>query len=299
MKILLGGDCDNGGGSWWLADAINRHTKHRARAVRGYQSYLQYDYDILAPTTSEMRRLVKWADVIHIRERLPKTSGGIPEHKPVVVTYTGRVFRKCSPTVYEVLARGWVICVVTPDMMAFCPDVNPIWLPNPREAMPHLWNRTKKFSLCQAPTSRQGKQTDKVIEAAKRAGVRLYVIENIPYKACILRKGRAWVTIDQFKYGYGNNAIEGWAMGMPVISGFFPGPYREALKKTCGGEIPFAEARPRVQSIQAVIERLRDDPAYYQEYQERGRDHFYAYHHGPVVAARAIEVYRMAMDKKK
>jgi len=32
MNILLGGTSDNGGGSWFLADAINKYTEHNARA---------------------------------------------------------------------------------------------------------------------------------------------------------------------------------------------------------------------------------------------------------------------------
>lgn len=292
MNILLGGTCDNGGGSWFLAEAINRYTAHRARSVRGYQSYLQYSYDKLAPTTVELKQLVRWADVIHIREAFLKVD---LLKKPVVVTYTGRVFRKCNRSVSQAYQRGWIICVVTPDMMAFCPGVEPTWLPNPRECLAHLWHSSERFSLTQAPTSRSAKQTDKVIEAARRANIPLDIVEQVSYADCLIRKGRAHVTVDQVKYGAGNNATEAWAMGMPVIAGFFRGPYRKAWLNQCGGELPFAEARPSVASLQAVMEKLRDDHRFYAEMQERGQEHFYKYMYAPVVAAKAIRIYERAL----
>lgn len=297
MKILLAGDCDNGGGSWFLAEAIRRHTKHEAISVRGYQSYLQYPYDVLGPSKHEMQDLIAWADVVHIRDRLP--GGKILPRKPVVVTFTGRHFRKCRNVVKRSHRMGWTVCVGTPDMLAFCPEVNPVWLPNPREPVPELARRSRRFSVCQAPTSRSAKDTEKLIVACRQAKIPLHIIENQPYAECLKRKGRAWVTFDQVKYGYGNNAIEAWALGQPAVSGFRPRfGYRRALVKACGG-VPFAEARPTAASIQVVLERLRDDPTYLAEMRERGRDHFYRFHHAPVVAHRAIGIYKQAMEKQR
>ena len=301
MKILLGGSCDNGGGSWWLAEAINRYTKHEARAVRGYQSYLQYDYDVLGPSKVQMDELLKWADVVHVRDGLPK-SGGIPRGKGVVVTYTGRVFRKESHAVYRAHKLGYVICVSTPDMMAFCPDVQPTWLPNPREDLSHLWRPLRNKFALQSPTSRQGKQTEIFIKAARKARVPFEVVEQVSYAECMARKSQARVICDQIKYGFGNNAIEGWALGMPVISGFstpLADRYREAILGQVGGELPFVEVVATPDSIAEAFKRLRHDRDYYREWCQRGRAHFFAYHHMPVVAAKAIKVYERALGGKR
>ena len=109
MKILLAGACDQGGGSYWLAQAINRYTKHEAKAVRGVQSYIAYPYDILGPSKGEMDLLIRWADVVHIRENMPKSTIGI-NGKALVVTYTGRLFRKENSAVFKMARRGAVIC---------------------------------------------------------------------------------------------------------------------------------------------------------------------------------------------
>jgi len=297
VKILLGGDCDNGGGSYWLAQAINRYTKHQARAVRGYQSYLQYDYDILAPSVEQMADLVRWADVIHVRDRLPRC-GGIPRGKGVVATYTGRVFRKCHRAVYRAHKLGYVICVSTPDMMAFCPDVHPTWLPNPREDLGHLWKPLRNKFALQAPTTRQGKQTEIFIEAARKACVPIEIVENVSYAECMERKAQARVIVDQIKYGFGNNAIEGWALGMPVLSGFSTAlapRYRNAILDQVGGELPFIEVIALADNVAEVFRQLHHDRAYYQEWCARGREHFFKYHHMPVVAKKAISIYQQAL----
>lgn len=298
MKILLGGDCDNGGGSWWLAQAINRYTKHQARAVRGYQSYLQYDYDILGPTIEQMNELIRWADVIHVRDRLPK-SGGIPWGKGVVVTYTGRTFRKASHAVYRAHKLSYVVCVSTPDMMAFCQDVQPTWLPNPRADLAPLWKPLRNKFALQAPTTRQGKQTEIFIKAARKARVPFEVVEQVSYAECMAYKVQARVICDQIKYGYGNNAIEAWALGMPVISGFstpLAQTYRDAILEQVGGELPFIEVIAAVDNVAEVLYRLRHDHAYYVEWCYRGREHFFKHHHMPIVAKRAIGIYERAME---
>ena len=300
MKVLLGGTSDNGGGSWWLAQAINRYTDHEARAVRSYQSYLQYDYDILGPSKTQMDELIAWADVVHVRDTLPKSSG--IKGKAIVVTYTGRTFRKEGRAVYRAQRLGYTICVSTPDMMAFCPDVKPIWLPNPREDLSHMWKPTRNKFALQSPTSRQGKQTAIFTKAARKARVPFEVVEQVSYAECMLRKAQARVICDQIKYGFGNNAIEGWALGMPVISGFstpLAQRYREAILGQVGGELPFVEVIATPDNIAEAFRRLRHDQAYYKDWCRRGRAHFFAYHHMPVVAARAIEVYERALGERQ
>jgi len=297
MKILLGGTSDNGGGSWFLAQAINRYTKHQARAVRSYQSYLAYPYDALNPTAGEMDSLIGWADVVHMRDALPKSSVGL-RGKAVVITYTGRVFRKCSGPVYRAHRLGYKICVSTPDMMAFCPDVKPTWLPNPREDLAHLWKPRRNSFAVQAPTSRQGKQTAIVRRAARKARLPLRIVEKMSYAKCLAQKAQCRVTVDQIKYGFGNNAIEGWALGMPVISGFstpLAQQYREAILMQVGGELPFIEVIATPDSVAEALLQLRKDKEFYHAWRLRGREYFFRYHHMPVVAKKAIGIYQQVL----
>ena len=300
MKILLAGACDQGGGSYWLADAINRYTQHEARAVRGAQSYIAYPYDVLAPGKGEMDLLIKWADVVHIRENIPKSTIGV-DNKALVVTYTGRLFRKENQAIFKMVRRGAVICYSTPDMGAFCKALNPIWLPNPREDLRGMWKPTRNKFAVQAPTSRSAKHTEVVIRGAQRANLPLDILEHLSYAACLKRKAQCRVTIDQIKYGYGNNAIEAWALGMPVLSGFstaYARFYRASMLEQVGGELPFVEIVATPESVAEALACLRLDRRYYKHWCEVGREHFFRYHHAPIVAKKAIEVYEQALAKR-
>ncbi len=298
LRVLLCGDSDNGGGSWWLADALNRYAGCEAQAVRGYQSYIQYPADLVDPSMDVWAALVQWADVLHIRDRLPQVARRGPslKGKPTVITFTGAIFRGEHAAVFNAVEACWQICVATPDMLVSCQSVAAHWLPNPREPMPQYRCPAEWFCLAQAPTSRSAKHTELLIRVAASCGVPLDVIEGVTYEESLKRKGRAWVVVDQFKYGYGNNAIEAWAMGLPVISGWCNHrDYRGVSVAIYGDPPPFAEARPNAPSICEAIERLRDDRSYYAEMVERGQDHFYRFHHAPVVARRAMEIYRMVL----
>jgi len=300
MKILLAGTCDQGGGSYWLAEAINRYTKHEARAVRGAQSYIAYPFDILAPSKGEMDLLIKWADVVHIRETMPKSTISV-DGKALVVTYTGRLFRKGDKAVFDMARQRAVICYSTPDMGAFCKVLNPIWLPNPREDLQGMWKPVRNKFAVQAPTSRSAKHTEVVIKGAQHAGLPLDILEHLTYAECMAHKAQCRVTIDQIKYGYGNNAIEAWALGMPVLSGFstpYARFYRKSMLEQVGGELPFVRIGATPESIAEALTRLCQDRQYYEHWCDVGREHFFRYHHAPIVAKKAIEVYEQALAKR-
>jgi len=295
VNILLLAIADNGGGTYFLSRAINEHTEHHARAVRWTQNYLNYPYDLLHPAPDTLRELWAWADVIHIRDAATYLPAGLPR-KPTVITYTGNFYRK-NHTEYHRRARqaGAVVTVSTPDLLAYDQD-RPVWLPNPRDDMAHLRARGGDDCLViHAPTVRADKGTPTVLDALSALpGVTLQLIEGLPYDECLRLKATGRILIDQFKYGYGNNAIESWAIGMPVISGALPqymGEH-EAL-----GPLPFVAVSENVDEIRAAVEHLRTDRRFYREMMLRGRDHFFRYHHAPVVAARAVEFYREALTR--
>lgn len=296
MNILILAIADNGGGTYFLSRAINEHTEHHARAVRWTQNYLNYPYDLLHPAPDTLRELWAWADVIHIRDAATYLPAGLPR-KPTVITYTGNFYRK-NHTEYHRRARqaGAVVTVSTPDLRAYDPD-RPAWLPNPRNDKAHLRQRDNGDDclVIHAPTVRADKGTQAVIDAlADMPGVTLQLIEGLPYDECLRLKATGRILIDQFKYGYGNNAIEAWAIGMPVISGALPEFIDEHIVL---GPLPFVAVSESAESIREAVEHLRTDRRFYREMMLRGRDHFFRYHHAPVVAARAVEFYRQAIDQ--
>lgn len=290
MNILIIGSSDNGGASWWLSDAINKHTGHAARSVRMRQSYINYPFDVIAPSKAELKQLIRWADVIHARDNIsPRLN---LDGKAKIITFTGRRYRRNAVNlVRKMRAGGWTVTVSTPNLPAFCPQDPPMWLPNPREEM-EAGEKHKRFTVCHAPTYRRRKGTATIFEAFKELDAGLEFIENVSYIECIRRKAKCHALIDQFRFGYGNNAIEAWALGMPVISGTEETD-ATAIEKICG-PLPFISINEDVEQIRDAVERLIDDREFCRRWADCGREFFYRWHHAPVVAKQCIKIYKEA-----
>ncbi len=299
MKILVAGVSDNGGASWWASQAINRYTEHEARGMRIYDSYIEYPSDILAPSKGEIIKWCQWADVIHVRDTAKFIPAVYRKSKPIVLTMTGK--RNSLKVMLRLCRKNrWVMGVSTYDLTVFLPKGAVEWTPNSRESLSRNWHPVKgQFRVVHAPTSRICKGTETVIRAFKGFNdyVTLDLIEKATYAECLRRKQLCRCLIDQFTYGYGNNAIEAWALGMPVISGSMRGGYAEAVE-AMAGFVPYIRIGESVDEIRDVILRIYQGGSLYQEAIDRGREYFMKYHHMSVVGKRLIEVYEQAISYK-
>lgn len=293
MKILLLSVGDNGGGCYWLSDAINKYTEHVARSVRFVQSWINYPYDIFAPSNGQLQSLIDWADILHIRDNVSDKWPVIPKGKSVVVTWTGMSYRKAAGAkLQKCKNNGWATTVSTPDLISYAPDnLKPTWLPNPREEMKRT-EQNGQFTVCHAPTFRDRKGTQLVIEACSRLGVMLSLVEDMKYFDALKEKSKCDVVVDQvgpYSFGYGNNAIEAWAMGIPVISGASQPKYTQYTRGIYG-KLPYIECST-VDDIYKAADLLKN-PIEYAKWRDIGLDYFYKFHHAPIVAASAIKIYK-------
>ena len=284
MNILLASVGDNGGGCWFLAHAINKYTAHYARAVRWQQTYIRYPCDVVEPTERDIERLENWADIIHIRDGAP-----LLEQSPKfrAITFTGVSYRKKAALLVEHYARQRVF-VSTPDLLAYHPQ--PVWMPNTREAGVNV-GKHRPFTVAHAPTYRARKGTQTVIEACKLAGVKLELIEGASYHECLRRKARCHLLIDQFSFGYGNNAIEAWALGLPVISGAVKPAFQAESRRLCSGELPYYDCKENVEELAAAIGAFASNRPLRDEWAGIGRDYFLRVHSAAAVAERAARAY--------
>ena len=287
MKILLISGGDSGGNSYFIADAINKYTPHYARAIRMMQTYLQYPHDLLCPSMEEIQHWMDWADVIHGRDFvtfLPETK------KPRVITFSGRAWRKRpAHLTSRWRSLGWFVTVSTPDMLLYHPKDPPLWIPNPREKMVS-GEKHEEFTVCQAPTFRERKNTAMVEAALGHAGINFHVIENKSYFQCLEEKAKCHALADQWDYGYGNNAIEAWSLEIPVISGARDRKYINNVI-FMHGYVPYAEARATQKDIAEIAKRLRDDEPFRKLTIARGLEYFHTYHHSPAVAKTVTDLY--------
>jgi glycosyltransferase involved in cell wall biosynthesis len=286
LKIFSISKNDWGGCGYFLSDAINECTDHHCIAVRMEQSRLHFPHDLTELRGQQIKRLYDWADVVHIHDarfNLPKQIA-----KPVVITHHGTRFRR-APDVFIKHANmlGWLITVATPDLTRFGPPL----LPDCRPDLSQYRNLGNEFTVVHAPTKRGVKGTERVIAACEKAAVKLDLIEDVPWKECMERKGGAHLLIDQFEDGYGCNAIEAWSMGIPVISDGTEDVIAAIYDKF--KSIPFV--RP-YSTLEETIKNLRDDQEAWIRAASVGHQHYLDYHSYESVAKLASWVYEQAVE---
>jgi hypothetical protein len=288
LKIFSVSKNDWAGCSFFLSEAINSCTEHHSRMFRREKSRLDFPSDLSSLTGQRLRLLWGWADVIHVHDAPGVSNVDNMEPKPTVITYHGTRYRK-SNRAYNTYVRdkGWVGTVATPDLTRFGLPL----LPDCRPDLMEYFDPGDKFTVAHAPTKRKVKGTKRVMAACKAMGVKLDLIENVPWEECVKRKGRAHLVVDQFELGYGCNAIEAWAMGLPVISDGTSNVL-SAIKEQFG-YLPFVPPSP---SLETMLEMMRDDVGFYNNWAEVGRNH-YLKHHSPEATSRAaVGFYEQALS---
>jgi 2-polyprenyl-3-methyl-5-hydroxy-6-metoxy-1,4-benzoquinol methylase len=126
-------------------------------------------------------------------------------------------------------------------------------------------------------------------------GVDLDVIEGVNNAECIRRKARAHLYVDQFLMGYGTNALEAWAMGIPVVAGVGDSALRMAMLEEIG-DLPFVETP--IADLRQTVQRLRDDAQFYTEARDRGMAYVREFHSPKRIAGLLRDAYEQAMEQE-
>lgn len=301
MKILSLAQWDFAGCGYFLSDAINECTQHYSRAVRMSEQVLEFPFEYFNPTPVRMKQLINWADIVHIHDAIGLGGKGYSPNwldtKPVVITYHGSRYRKDPKKFNETAwSRGWVATVATPDLTQFGLP----WMPDCRPGLASFVNRGKdSFVIAHAPTKREIKGTSSVTGGVNKAmekfgGITFDLIEGVTWNECLSRKGKADLTIDQFRLGYGCNAVEAWAMGQPVIGGGTAGVLKRI--KNLIGYLPFVLCKENPDAIADTIEQLVKDKKFYADAVTRGVDCYETFHCPKSVAKRAMSIYEAVLS---
>jgi hypothetical protein len=282
MKILIIAKIDHSGAGYALREAINNTSTHKARAITYKITKLKYPHDILSPSKAELQRLIKWADVLNIHDDAINLVG--ISKKTIITTYHGSWYRQRRT---EIDARdnkmGYLSTALTIDLSI----TKPIFV---GRAMPMIaGDAVTKFSFAHSPTQRHRKGTHLVIRAAGK-DINLDLIEGISNVKCLIRKAKASAVIDQVGtkgLGYGTNAIEAWAMGIPVISSAPDNIIGEMIDQW--GYVPFIRVYNAIDLRENML-KLVNDNEYWCEWQKIGVDHYLQYHSPKAVAKRFCEL---------
>jgi len=143
--------------------------------------------------------------------------------------------------------------------------------------------------VVQAPARPVRKGTDMVRKALKdMPGVELTIITKVAHDQCMRGKAKADVLIDQLgpeALGYGTNAVEAWALNIPVIS--WGPPDIEERMNALIGYVPYISVRTP-QGLQQTVGRLRDERRYFQQWQLSGRRCWSHFHSPQIVAQQFV-----------
>jgi hypothetical protein len=280
---------DTGGYSIRLKHAFDAHSHHEYASVIGRPaSYIRYPID---QPPRRLGELTKWADVVHVSHQPTPLAGT----KPQVVQYHGTKFRN-NPDKFLALQEqaGAVAVCSTLDLYLEAPDMME-WLPTPYNLE---WlatfrrhdHDTDTLRVGHSPTNRAVKSTAHLVAAVERLNretpVRLELTERQSWEMCLKRKGTVDVYFDQVLLGYGNNAVEAWGMGIPVICGAAPETLAEMTRRF--GRLPFYQATEDTiyEALAAMV-----DPQVRGVWGQVGYDHAVEWHAGSQVVRIAEAVY--------
>ena len=156
------------------------------------------------------------------------------------------------------------------------------------------------FHVAHSPSNRARKGTAAIASALDGLpGVRLEITEGVSNAECLRRKAKAHLYIDQFRVGYGANAIEAWRLGMPVMSDLAPLPPGERAKSPPSRQeiraqfdkeakgLPFYRVTP--ETLRSSVEAFVRDRDLYDHWLERGVSFVEKYHSPAAVVERLLE----------
>jgi len=309
MKVLiLAWGADTGGQGYRLMEAFRDHSPDiTVRSAASSGNFMEYPSD-LSWRRAELIETYLTADLIHVRNsfgglhRLERNRRRQPERegpRGLLIQYHGSRFRGMpEPFLVEQRHRGALGVASTLDLVELAPD-EVRWLPAPYEESFLQGFRSPQegpLVIAHAPSARMVKHTYEFLEVMRELGrhhdIQLDLIEGRPWRECLARKGRADIVYDQLLYGYGNNAIEAFGMGIPVVSGIQGEAARERMLAEWG-ELPFAEAQP--ETLLKVLNELIESEEARRLYARRGMNHFRRFHAAPRVVERLSAIYREAL----
>ena len=297
MKVLvISAGQDTGGQGYRIKQAFDRFEPEvQARAMHASETYIEYPGD-LKYSVSVATQLMAEAEIVHAMNTLWPVFK-FPHKAGVVIHHHGTRFRSDHAQMAdEARSIGATQLVSTLDLAVLEPDVE--WVPSPYDLGALAKLRTRRYSkgpvirIAHAPTNREVKGTDEIISAVTRLSERYPIefdlIEGVSWAACLKRKARADIFVDQLLLGYGNNAVEAWAMSIPVVAGVLDHSVRDRMLSEWGG-LPFHEANPS--NVEDRLEQLILDSPLRRALAAIGRGHVARFHDHRVVARRLKEIY--------
>lgn len=305
LSIVLGSD--PAGISSGMARAFDRYGGDDVlRSMVTKINYIEYDQDV--PWDARVAAgLWEAADLVHLHHGFVSADrmvrgrfvGRRLNSKPYVVTYHGTGFRENTRAEMDELHRRGAIGLVSTLDLHLVSGLD--WMPAlvDLETLAEMRQvNGDKVVICHAPTNREIKSTDLLLKAVTQLQadgypVELDLIEHRPWAECLERKAKSDIYFDQIILGYGCNALEAWAMGIPVVAGAADETLDEMERRF--GFLPFYHATE--ETIYDALKDLVESPELRQRYGQIGQAYVRTYHDYPVVVEQLQAIYQQAISK--
>lgn len=272
------------------------------RSLHQSETYIKYPGEPVLANRRELEQLYRAADVVHLRNVMfgwDRFDQG--QRKPIVLHHHGTTYRRDPDTVHHYAATvGAVQLVSTVDLEILRPGVT--WLPAPYDlrllrALREGYEAGDVIRIAHAPTNRRIKSTEAVLGAVKELQdrglpVELDLIEQVPWAECLARKARADIYVDQFILGYGCNAIEAWAMGLPVVANAEDPAVLARMRELYDGPLPFYQATE--DTLADRLAELVKSESLRREWSAVGTAHVERFHAEEQVIPLLADIYRSA-----
>ena len=262
--------------------------------------------ELWMPGTPEVEEAFEWADLV-IAHNEPRVFAIVANgrRKPLILHHHGSRFRRDCTGPYRhqlyhrAAAMGAVQVVSTVDLLCGAPG-EVYWQPQNIDLAKMRAIRAKGYvsggrvRVAHAPTNRAIKGTRMLQQNLRGLDIDFLLIEHQPWERCLRIKALADIYADQFLLGYGNNAIEAWAMGMPVLAGADPRVLAR-MRAEYNGDLPFltSDADNLADNLRALAgsTRLRA------QWAERGMAHVEQFHAPTAWLARFEQLAALAFER--
>jgi hypothetical protein len=284
-----------------ILEAAGHHVRAFARQPHAF-GYPPTELSSMMGGDPETEEAFEWADLV-IVHNLPGLYARLARdrRKPLIIHHHGSRFRRDGALFWHYAAElGAVQVVSTVDLLVDAPG--PVyWQPQnvdlaKMEAIRREVSRERPsgpIRVVQAPTNRHIKGTAMLQQQIRGTGLDLVLVPpNTKWDRCLQIKALGDIYADQFALGYGNNAIEAWAMGLPVVAGASE-PILERMRAEYG-RLPFLTSD--ASNLRANLLALAESADMRAEWAARGMEHVQRFHAPEAWLARFEEMAQLAMS---
>lgn len=306
LRAFAVGRSDPAGVVGRFALAAEKFGGLRIRSAHRSEAYFAFPRDLVWDSRSdaEVRRLAEEADIIHLNNSWKAYKYLRLRHKPALLHHHGTLFRSNpAPLLHVARQLRFVQAVSTIDLLRYAPD-ELTWLPTAYDidALARLREQREpdgRIRVVSAPTNRAWKSTE-ALEAAVRMlqaeglPIDLVLVEGKTWAECMATKSSADIYFDQVILGYGCNAVEAWAMGIPVVAG--ADEWTQAMMRKTFDDLPYYEAHP--DTIASALRDLVQSADLRAEYGAKGYAHVRRFHDERPALTRLVELYSRALEHR-